>query len=111
MTTGINAIIPKFYRANGPRALTQGDISLDIVETSGSAPTSGFGFKFDDIKIQSFNLTIDLTRDQLNAITHKAPVDRPIIYPVGATISVQSLVGEAGSGTLRLWQSRMTFMI
>jgi len=43
-------------------------------------------------------LTIDLTRDQLNAITHKAPVDRPIIYPVGATISVQSLVGEAGSG-------------
>ena len=98
LTTGINAIIPKFYRANGPRAFSQGDISLDILETSGSAPTSGFGFKFDDIKIQSFNLTIDLTRDQLNSITHKAPVDRPIIYPVGATISVQSLVGEADSG-------------
>lgn len=98
LDTGINAIIPKFYRADGPRAISPGDITLDIVETSGTTPLSGFGFSFNDIKIQSFNVSIDFERDQLNAITHKAPVDRPIRYPVGAIIQVQSLVGDIGSG-------------
>lgn len=97
-TTGINAVIPKFYRPDGPKAIPQGDITLDITETSGSAPESGFGFNFSDIKIQKFNLTIDLQRDQLNSITHKAPIDRPIIFPVGATLQVESIVGDVDSG-------------
>jgi len=100
LTTGINAVIPKFYRPNGPKAIAQGDMLLTITETSGSTPQSGFGFAFDDIKIQDFNLTIDFERDQLNSITHKAPVDRPILFPVGAILSTSVLVGDLGSGNL-----------
>jgi len=98
LSTGINALIPKFYRPDGPKAISQGDITLDMIETSGSVPKSGFGFSFNDIKIQKFNLTIDFQRDQLNSITHKAPIDRPIIFPIGATIQVESLVGDTSSG-------------
>ena len=98
LNTGINMILPIFARENGPSAIRPGDITLSLTETSGSAPTSGFGFDFNDIKIQSFDVSLDFERDQLNSITHRGPIDRPIKFPVAATVQIESILGDASSG-------------
>jgi hypothetical protein len=59
-----------------------------------------FGLDLSDIKIQSYNLSFNIDRENLQAIGHRFPIDRPIIFPVNVDLGFSVLVGDTLSGSL-----------
>lgn len=96
--TGINYVIPKFTRPSGPSVILPGDIQINISETSGTSLLTGLGCDISDIKIQSLSISVDLDRDQLNSITHKGVIDRPIKFPLAANIEIGAIAANLSSG-------------
>lgn len=75
-------------------ALRPGDISLSLagVQTLGVDPV--------DLKVQSFNLSVELARENINALGQLYPKSKPLQVPVNSTISVEAIVGDAQAGNL-----------
>jgi len=74
-------------------ALRPGDITLTL-------GTEGLGPKFSDIKIQSYSLSFDLSREPLQKLGSKYAFSREISFPVTVSLSVTADVGDLASGNL-----------
>ncbi|NJO59126.1 MAG: hypothetical protein HC836_12560 [Richelia sp. RM2_1_2] len=72
-------------------ALRPGDISVDI----GNA-----GIGISGLHIQSYNLSVDLTREAITALGTVFPFSREIQFPVNATMSIEALIRDIGPGSL-----------
>lgn len=74
-------------------ALRPGDMNLVI-------GYNDLGADANNIKIQSYNLQIPLTRQPINQLGNKFSVSREIQFPLTATLSVTALVGDLKTGNL-----------
>lgn len=55
---------------------------------------------FSDIKVQSYEIGLDLPRNPLRALGYQLPVDKPIVFPIFATLSTSFIVGDNQTGRL-----------
>lgn len=80
--------------ANQVSALRPGDIQFSLagVNTIGVDPT--------DLKIQSFNLGVELAREDINKLGSLYPNSKEIQVPINATLSVEAIVGDAAANNL-----------
>ena len=86
-----------------PSVLTPGDISIEILSTGYGPSTDDIkdlGIKFSDHKIQSYNLRMDFEREPLRSLGYKGIIDRPINFPIFATLSFETIIGELETGSL-----------
>ena len=75
-----------------PTALLPGDATLDL---------SGIvGFVGTDLKIQSASLSFDLTRTPINKLGSRFSFAREIDFPVTATLSVETEIGDLDNGSV-----------
>ncbi len=68
-----------------------------IIAISGINDYDGFlsiGANENDLKFQSYDLEVNLSREPLESLGYKLPIDRVINYPVFATLNIQALVGD-----------------
>ena len=96
-------LLPKFTGENMPTVLAPGDISLEILSTGYGSSTDDIkdlGIKFSDHKVQSYNLRMDFEREPMRSLGYKGIIDRPINFPIFATLSFETIVGELETGSL-----------
>ncbi len=91
--------IPRSYIDGLPAALRPGDVTFSLTST-GYGPIKDLGFDLSDAKVQNCSIDIQIPREKLEFLGSYSPVDRPIIYPVPVTMSVDFIVGDLGSGSL-----------
>lgn len=80
------------------------DVTFDILSTGyGSSPEDArdLGLNIADLKVQSAKITLNFNRQNLKGLGYKNHVDRVIINPTLATLSVEAIVGQDQEGTLR----------
>lgn len=82
-TTGTNVVA----------ALRPGDITVDL----GNA---GLGFSVSDAKIQSYNISFDLSRENLNKMGSRFAFAKEIRFPVTVSVSVTANIGDLTTGEL-----------
>ncbi len=75
-------------------ALRPGDIqfSLSGVQTLGVDPL--------DLKIQSFNIAVELARENIDALGQLYPKAKPLRVPINTTLSIDAIVGDVAAGNL-----------
>jgi len=78
--------------------LRPGDISLNLKPVSGPAYVKGFDV--DDIKIQSFTLSTELSRTPIEKLGSRFPFSREIDFPVTASLSVEAQMGDLSAFNL-----------
>jgi hypothetical protein len=80
--------------AGAPTAIRYGDITLDI------SNLNSIDLDETDLKAQSFNITLPLARDSINKLGSLFPYFKSVQVPVTATMSVEAIIGDAGTGSL-----------
>ena len=98
---GVPFRLPSTSANTDPNQITvlrPGDITLNLVPTSGPAYVKGFSA--DDIKIQKFSLKADLKRTPIEKLGSRFPFSREIDFPLTATLSVDSQMGDLDSFNL-----------
>ena len=75
-----------------------GDISFTF-PTHGSSKGQG-GADYSDIKVQSFNVGIDMSREPLQKLGSRFAFSRELTFPITSTLSIDANVGELQSGNL-----------
>ena len=80
--------------AGAPTALRYGDITLDI------SSVNSIDLDETDLKVQSFNINVPLARDSINKLGSLFPYFKSVQVPVTVTMSVEAIVGDAGTGSL-----------
>ena len=75
------------------KVLKPGDISFELPDTEIGAVAS-------DLKVQSFNINLDLGREPLQKLGSRFAYAREIAFPVTITCSVDALVGDLDTGNL-----------
>lgn len=73
-------------------ALQPGDITLDI--------DGLIGVDTSDLKIQSFNMSVPMTRQPIRRLGSKFAFTREIQFPVSATFSIDAELGDLQAGNL-----------
>lgn len=69
-----------------------GDITVDISGT--------IGYSLSDLKIQSYNFSVNLNRQPIQKLGSVFPFARVIQFPINATLQVQAQVGDFQEGNL-----------
>jgi len=83
--------------AGQPTVLKQGDLTVDFgVSNPLGATLTGLG----GVHVQSFNLNIPLSREQLQKLGNRYAYDRPITFPLDATLSVSAFANDITTGNL-----------
>ncbi len=83
----------------GISALRPGDITLQLGLSEGSVGGDTF-FDPGDIKVQSFNLSFDLSQEDLNKLGSKYAFAKVPTFPVTTTLQVEAIAGDFSSGKL-----------
>jgi hypothetical protein len=86
-----------------PNVLTPGDVSIEIISTGYGPSTDDIkdiGLKFSDMKLQSYNLRMDFEREPMRSLGFKGLIDRPITFPIFASLGFETMVGEMETGSL-----------
>lgn len=80
--------------ANAVSALRPGDIEFSLagVDTIGVDPV--------DLKLQSFSLGVDLSREDINKLGSLYPASKEITVPVNVSFSAEAIVGDSATGAL-----------
>lgn len=75
-----------------PTALLPGDATLDI--------SGVVGFDTNDLKVQSASMSFDLARTPINKLGSRFSFAREIDFPVTATLSVETEIGDLADGSV-----------
>lgn len=73
---------------------------------SGYAPAGtitdipNLGIKYSDIKVQSYDIGLNLQRNALYSLGYRYPVDRPLAFPIYATLNTSVIIGDNQTGAL-----------
>lgn len=95
ISTATEIFIPKHYEERQPPALLPGDIEFRLLGNY----NLDWGTLWEDVKLQSYSLEIKLDREENNYLGFKVPVDRPIVFPVFADLSISMVVGDSLTGS------------
>lgn len=103
----IKFIIPKEEMINDVSIILPGDIIIDLEEIDINSVQNikmddieSFGSKFSDIKIQSYNISINFEREDMNSIGYKAPAGRYINFPIEVDFNFSCIVGDESTARL-----------
>lgn len=77
----------KDYAPGQVSCLRPGDITVDI-------GAGNMGFVKNDLKIQSFSLSVDLSRTPIEKLGSRFPYTREVDFPLTATLSVEAVAGD-----------------
>lgn len=69
-----------------------GDITVDV--------TGSIGYSISDLKIQSYNFSVNLNRQPIQKLGSVFPFARVIQFPISATLQIQAQVGDFVEGSL-----------
>lgn len=92
LVTGYSYTVPSTQTGVGVSVLKPGDITLSL--------SGVLGYSITDLKIQSFNLQLQLNRQAIQKLGSRFPFARVIQFPVNATLQVDALVGDLNAGDL-----------
>ena len=111
---GIKFVIPRAESIKDPSVFRPGDITLkvgDFLNHTGvfSETAEGlFGVTSLGMPIQSFDLSVNLEREELKSIGYVLPVDRRINFPIFAQINLSTIIEDNKSGDLSLYLNQNT---
>lgn len=92
--------LPNTFQGTGlPTVLLPKDISIDITNSDNSTIVD-LPVKISDLKIQSYDINMDLNREPLINLGYKLPLDYPINLPVFVNLDINTIVGENQTGSL-----------
>ncbi len=94
LTTTFQVPVATTGYANQVSALRPGDIQFSL------AGVNTLGVSASDLKIQSFNLGVELAREDINKLGSMYPNSKEIQVPINATLSVEAIVGDAAANNL-----------
>jgi hypothetical protein len=98
LPTGLTSLNNASLTANqGVSVLRPGDINLSLIPTDNAG--DGF-FKPSDLKVQNFNLSFSLSRENLSKLGSKFAFAKAITFPVTAQLQVSAIVGDHQTGSL-----------
>lgn len=97
-----------------PSGVIDGDLSLSVLRP-GDIRLSAFkrtndsaniangdydapGIDINEACIQSYNLSFDISRETIECLGHRYPIDKSITPPVDVSLSIDSLVGDLNTG-------------
>lgn len=93
--------LPNNYQGTGlPTVLLPSNITATITKTNSSS-LYDLPIDLNDIKIQSYDINIDLNRENLSNLGYRLSMDRRINLPVFANLDFVSIVGDSTTGSLR----------
>ena len=98
LSSGNTYNLPSFDTGKLYTVLLPGDITLNITETGGNQPVN-LPVSFSDIKIQNFDIDINLNREPLQNLGYRIPMDTIINPPVYANLSCSAIVGDTATGS------------
>lgn len=81
-------------------ALRPGDITVSIYDTGTTTDYNDGGATISDWKLQSYNVSVDLSREPLQKLGSKYAFSRKVQFPVNATCSLTADVGDMTAGSL-----------
>ena len=84
----------------GLSALRPGDITVSIFKNGTSTSPDNIGTSISDSKIQSYNISFDLSRTPLEKLGSKFAFSREIDFPVTITAAIEANVGDLTTGNL-----------
>lgn len=87
-----NISIPAPVSGSGFSALRPGDITLSIDGSRGLDKT--------DLKVQSVSMSVDVARDPIQKLGSKFAFTKEITWPVTATMTVESILGDMEASNL-----------
>lgn len=93
--TGVPFVLPQAKSSDSNTqvsALQPGDITLDI--------NGLIGVNKDDLKIQSFQMSVPLAREPIRRLGNKFAFTREIQFPVTTTFSIEAELGDLADGNL-----------
>ena len=100
LNSGIYFNIPNPTNENNlPTILLPTNISLSIKEENGNNP-SNYSFDFDDIRIQNYQISMNLNRDYLYGLSNVLPLDKRIKFPIINDLSFDLVPGQSQVGNL-----------
>ena len=79
--------------------LRPGDITLTLTKSDGSA-NALLGATFNDVPIQSYTISFDLSRTPIEKLGSKYAFARPVDFPITASLSVDALVNDLTTGSV-----------
>lgn len=120
--SGVKFSLPTPYDGDIlPATILPGDINLSIVgrpqltgipalqgaryfenTTNTHSELQNLGSSGADIKIQSYELSLNFERKDLKNLGYKLPIDRIITFPLFVNTTITALVGDTNSGALDL---------
>lgn len=77
-----------------PSAIRYGDVDLNI------AAANSIDLDESDLKVQSFNISVPLTRESINKLGSLFPYYKSVQVPINVTMSVEAIVGDQATGSL-----------
>ena len=81
-----------------PSALRPGDISFEGVVTTSNKLWRGFDAG--DLKIQSFSISADMSRENLEKLGSKFAYSKELEFPMTVTLSMEAIVGDSNADAL-----------
>lgn len=84
----------------GITVLRPGDITVSIYDTGTTTAYNDGGATISDWKLQSYNMSVDLSREPLQKLGSKYAFSREISFPLQATCSLTADVGDMTAGSL-----------
>ena len=79
--------------ANSTKVLKPGNIRLTLPDSQGGADLT-------DVKVQSFNASVDMAREPLQKLGSRFAYAREITFPITASLSVDCIAGDLTDGNL-----------
>lgn len=98
----VNFTIPRNISIPSPSVIRPKDIYLQIFNTGFSDMPLGalFGVSSSGMPIQSFDMSINLERQDLRSVGYVLPIDRRLNFPIMAELNFSSIIGDNYSGNL-----------
>lgn len=116
MQTGVKFAVPSLINESSISALRPGDISLDFVSYSedtnilavngtgirgsNSSEITGLNVDFNSLKINSYQLSFDIPREEDQSFGEKIPRDRYVKFPIPVGFSFTTLYSEGQTGSI-----------
>lgn len=95
LISGLTFTIPKTDSVPIPSILRPSDITVKFLSADGNEASDAFlGVNNSGIPIQSFDLSINLDREELKSIGYAVPIDRRLNFPILANFNITSIITD-----------------
>lgn len=90
-------VIPKYsgnFDSNITTVVKPGDITVDLSQAGNSV------VDISDVKVQSFDIQVNIPREPISFLGHYRPIKKQIIPPISVQLNMNMIVGELASSEI-----------